>query len=271
MLATDITDQHRSKWLIPREHGAYGQLGFPLAVALASGRPGMSAVCLVIAFVAAFVAHEPVLVLLGERGPRAKRESYRDAVRTLAVSGSIAVLAAAIGVWLMPGSGRWTVAVPAAFALAAVPMILQRTQKTTTGELHVALTLASCALPAGVAAGLPQQKAAACWFVLTLGYWAATLAVRGTIASQRREAATGLRAAGIVVALAGPAVTVLMSAYFGLNPALWIAAVPLSLLALIVAAVLPSARRLRSIGWSLIAASALTAVLLALMNRVSFS
>ena len=255
------------RWLIPHEHGAYGQLGFPLAAALASGRPGLAAVCLVMAFVAAFIAHEPVLVLIGERGPRAKRESYRDAALTLAFSGTIALVAGLAGVWLMPQAGRWTVAVPAAFALAAVPMIVQRTQKTTTGELHVALTLASCALPAGVAAGVSQQKAAACWFVLTLGFWAATLAVRATIARQRREAFASLRAWAAVVAVAGPMVTQLLSASFGLHPQLWIAAVPLSVLALVAAAVLPSARRLREIGWSLVGASVLAAVLLAAFNR----
>ena len=255
------------RWLVPREHGAYGQLGFPLAAALASGRPGVAAACLVVAFVAAFVAHEPVLVLIGDRGPRAKRESYRDGLATMAVAGTIAILAGIVGISRLPPSQRWTVAVPAAFALAAVPMIAQRRQKTTTGELHVALTLASCALPAGVAAGVTQQKAAACWFVLTLGFWAATLAVRGTIAKQRREASAGLRAAAAIVAIAAPFATIAMTASFGLHPWLWTAALPLSLLALGAAAVAPSPRHLREIGWTLIGASALAALLLAVLNR----
>jgi hypothetical protein len=259
------------RWLIPHEHGAYGQLGFPLAAAIASGRPGAASASLVIAFVAAFIAHEPVLVLIGERGTRAKRESYRDAVLTFGVAGTIALLAAVAGLWLMLPASRWTVAVPAAFAVAAVPMIVQRTQKTTTGELHVALTLASCALPAGVAAGVSQQKAAACWFVLTLGFWAATLAVRATIAKQRREPFAALRGWAVLLAVAGPLVTAFMAASLGLHPRLWAAALPLSILALVAAVVLPSARRLREIGWSLIGASAVASILLAFLNRMSFS
>ena len=255
------------RWLIPREHGAYGQLGFPIAAALGSGRPGVAALALVIAFVAAFVAHEPVLVLIGDRGPRARRESYREAVTTVAVAGTIVLLAGLPAILLMPQRERWTVAVPTAFAVAALPMIAQRRQKTTTGELHAALALASCALPAGVAAGVTEQKAAACWFVLTLGFWAATLAVRGTIANQRREGAAGLRTAAAIVAIAAPVLTLVMTSYFGLNPWLWTTALPLSTLALIAAVVAPSARRLREIGWTLIGASALAAVMLAALNR----
>jgi hypothetical protein len=256
------------RWLVPREHGAYGQLAFPMLAGLGSGRPGLAAACLVVSFAAAFVAHEPVLVLIGQRGTRARRESYSDAVMTLAVSGTIAVVAALIGLALMPRTGRWTVAVPAAFALAAVPMIVQRTQKTTTGEMHVALTLASCALPVGVAAGVSQQKAAACWFVLAIGFWAATLAVRATIAIQRRESAAGLRAAAIALAVAGPLITILVTAVFGLHAGLWTASLPLAVLALVLALATPSARHLRAIGWSLIAASAAAAVLLAVLNHV---
>jgi len=257
------------RWLIPREHGAYGQLAFPILAGLGSGRPGLAAACLATAFAAAFVAHEPVLVLFGQRGTRARRESYSDAVATLAVSGTIAILAAIAALALMPRAGRWTVAVPAAFALAAVPMIVQRTQKTTTGELHVALTLASCALPAGVAAGVAQQKAAACWFVLTLGFWAATLAVRGAIAKQRREPSATLRTGAAALAAASPFVTVLMSGAFGLHRWLWTASLPLGAFALVLAAVPPSARHLRRIGWGLIAASATAALLLAVLNHAA--
>src|SRR5512140_1483244 len=98
------------RWLIPREHGAYGQLGFPLLAALGCGRPGVAALCLVLAFVAAFIAHEPVLILLGDRGTRARRESYRDAVLTLAVSGGVAIVAAGVALAFMPAAHRWTVA-----------------------------------------------------------------------------------------------------------------------------------------------------------------
>jgi hypothetical protein len=254
-------------WLFPREHGAYGQLAFPLAAALGSGVPSAAAVLLVVAFLAAFVAHEPVLVLTGQRGPRARREQRDPAIKTLVWMGATAVADVAIAVVFMPPPLRWTVLVPAAFALATVPMILQKRQKTLTGELHVVLALASCALPVGVAAGTTAQEAAACWFVLTLGFWAATLAVRGTIALQRREPTALLRIGAVLLASASPFVASLMSKRFGLNPMLWLSTLPLSTSAVILATTPPAARRLRAVGWLLVGGGAIAAVLLIVLNH----
>jgi hypothetical protein len=254
-------------WLFPREHGAYGQLLFPILAAVASGIPTAQSLLLVVAFLAAFVAHEPLLVLLGQRGPRARREQYEDAVRTLVWAGATAVADAAIAVAFMPPGLRWTVLVPAAFGMAALPMIVKQQQKSTIGELHIVLTLASCALPVGVAAETTAPEAAGCWFVMTLGFWAATLAVRGTIARQRREPTMVLRLAACLLAVAAPFVVVLMSQRFQLHPMLWLAALPLSLAAIVLAAFPPSARRLRVIGWTLVAGGACAAILLAILNH----
>ena len=49
--------------LLPREHGAYGQLLFPRLSALLIGRPAPGAYLLGAAAVAAFLAHESLLVL----------------------------------------------------------------------------------------------------------------------------------------------------------------------------------------------------------------
>ncbi len=256
-------------WLIPREHGAYGQLAFPLLAALGSGFPTAPAILLVIAFLAAFVAHEPLLVLLGQRGERARREQRDDAIRTLVWTGATATADAVIATVFMPPGLRWTVPVPGAFALAALPMILQKRQKTATGEMHVALTLASCALPVGVAAGASAQEAAGCWFVLTLGFWAATLAVRGTIALQRREPTALLRFGAMLLALGSPFIATLMSRRFGLHPMLWLSTLPLSLAAIVLAAIPPSARRLRPVGWLLVTGGALATTSLIVLNHAS--
>lgn len=254
-------------WLVPREHGAYGQLAFPLVAALGLATPEPAALLLVVAFFAAFIAHEPLLVLLGQRGPRARRELQDDAVKTLVWSGATAIADAAIALVFMPAMYRWTVFVPAAFALAAIPMIVQKQQKTATGEMHVALTLASCALPVGVASGATPQESAACWFVFTLGFWAATLAVRATIALQRRERAAWLRIGALAIALASPFIVVLMSRRFGLNPLLWLSSLPLGVAAVSLALVPPSARRLRTVGWLLVGGGAIAAILLIAISR----
>lgn len=254
-------------WLFPREHGAYGQLAFPLIAALGSGAPALAAWALTITFIAGFIAHEPLLVLLGHRGPRARREQADAAIHTLVWMGGMAAVDLAIALYLLPPGRRWTVLVPIAFAFATIPLIVQRKQKTATGEMHVALALGSCALPVGVGSGLSPQEAAGCWFVLTLGFWAATLAVRATIALQRREASGGARLGAAIIAGASPFAAAWMSRRFGLHPQLWIATLPLSTLAVLFAATPPSARRLRTVGWGLIVAGAAATVALVLLNR----
>ena len=64
--------------MAPKEHGAYGQLGFPLLSAMLLGKPTLASVLLVVGSVIAFFAHEPLVLLLGQRGKKALRE---DAVR----------------------------------------------------------------------------------------------------------------------------------------------------------------------------------------------
>jgi hypothetical protein len=254
--------------LIPHEHGAYGQLGFPLAAALLAGSPGAAAGLLALACVAAFVAYEPALVLLGQRGARAWREMKTDAVRTLAATIAVAALAGIAGAWLMRPADRWTVLIPGVGALCSMALVGGRVHKTAGGELLVAVTLSACAVPVGVAAGLTPVVAAACAGIFAAGFCAATLAVRATIALQRREPASGSRAAAIAAALICPA---LFAWWNGttLHPLLWTGAIPLSLLAIVVAVAPPSARHLRRIGWGLVAASAAeTLVLVALVRAL---
>ncbi len=50
---------------LPKEHGAYGQLAFPLVTALAVSGTSVPAGLIALAVVACFLAHEPLLVLLG--------------------------------------------------------------------------------------------------------------------------------------------------------------------------------------------------------------
>ncbi|PYR50160.1 MAG: hypothetical protein DMF89_10175, partial [Acidobacteria bacterium] len=100
--------------MFPREHGAYGQLLFPLITALAIGHPGAAALCLSASAVCAFMAHEPLLVLLGHRGARAVREQGLRARRWLAAFAAGAIASGAIAMALMPVAARIALAVPAA-------------------------------------------------------------------------------------------------------------------------------------------------------------
>lgn len=253
--------------LLPHEHGAYGQLGFPLAAMLVVGQVNAPAALLIVACAAAFVAYEPLLVLLGQRGVRARREWAPEARRTLGWAVVIAAGAGVAGAALLPSVLRWTLLVPAVLGAAAVALILRRAHKTTAGELLVATALSSCALPVGVAAGLHWAAAIVAAVVFAAGFCAATLAVKATIALQRREAAAAARAGAVVGALASPAAVAMLAAAVGQEARLSIATAPLSVLAVALAARPPSARHLRRVGWALIAASAAATVILAILLR----
>jgi YwiC-like protein len=253
--------------LVPREHGAYGQVGFPIAASIAAGHFTVAGLALTAGFVAAFLAHESLLVLLGARGQRARRERRETAIRIGTSLSIVAVVGVSIGAALMPVQDRWTILVPAACAAGIFALALRHLEKSTTGEMFVALACASCALPVGAACGIPPRAATLIWLVMTLGYWAATAAVRGTIAVQRRESHAVLRFSGAVLAIAAPPTVLMAGQALVLRPLIWTAALPLSILSLALAVAPPHARHLRRVGWGLIAASALSAVLLAVFLR----
>src|SRR5579859_6158246 len=71
--------------LVPREHGAYCEIAVPLLTALWMRPPTFGTVAWTVAAVAAFVSHEPMLVLLGRRGARVRKLRGRAASILLAV------------------------------------------------------------------------------------------------------------------------------------------------------------------------------------------
>jgi len=251
--------------LIPHEHGAYGQLAFPMLAALAVGHPAPAAGLLVVGCLAAFIATEPVLVLLGQRGPRAAREQAADARTTLVWTAGVALVAGVAAVLMMPTSHRWTVAVPAVLALVAIPLIAFRVQKSVAGELHIATMLSTCAVPVGVAAGVSPLDAALVAAVFAMGFCGATLGVRASISAQRREPASLLRAGAVCVAGVAPVLLWVAPSWLLIAPTAWTTALPLSLVAVILAAGLPSARRIRTVGWGITSAALAAVVLLAIV------
>ena len=253
--------------LVPREHGVYGQLGFSMAAAIAGGSPSLSAFVLTVGVVAAFLAHESLLVLLGVRGARALREQRTVAIRDGVCLGAVAMVGLSVGSVLISSPNRWVMGVPVLCAGVVFMLAVRHLEKTTAGEMFVAMTCGSCALPVGVAAGLSVRAAAAIALAMTIGYWAATAAVRATIAVQRREPHRALRVVGILLALGGGPIVFIVARALDLRPGISIATLPLSALSLALAVKPPSARHLRQVGWALIGASALATVLLAVLMR----
>src|SRR5215472_11819220 len=121
--------------MFPREHGAYGQLLFPIATALAIGRPGVGALALAAAAVCAFLAHEPLLVLLGQRGSRAAREDGAQARRWFGACAAAAVAFAIAAIAFLPPAARVALGAPAAIGLLVGAVIFSRREHTLGGEV----------------------------------------------------------------------------------------------------------------------------------------
>lgn len=233
----------RRNTLLPREHGAYAQLLAPLLAALIVGSPGLAAALLSIAACAAFLANEPLLVVLGHRGRRLAESAGAAARARLRLTGAIAISAGVAGLALAPH------AIPAAL-LVALPVVLlgslawRRAVHSLGGELVAAIALPGASVPIAVAAGIPLLAACASWLAWSLGYSASVVAVHHVI--ERRRGPTPDDGARVTATLGATA----LAAVCGL----WVA-LPLAVTAAVVAVLAPSPRYLRTIGFVLVGAS----------------
>src|SRR5687767_4777700 len=119
--------------MFPKDHGAYCQMIVPLATSLLVAGVTGAALLTALAACDAFLSHEPLLVLLGRRGPRAARETGRRAMVWWSISTATAVVAGSLALWLAPAGLRWAFAwplVPVAIFGAALAM---RREKTAIG------------------------------------------------------------------------------------------------------------------------------------------
>lgn len=243
--------------LIPHEHGAWGQLLLPLVCGLALGRLTAAALLLALAVVLFFVAHEPLLVLLGQRGARVREEQGARARRWLAALLLAASAAGAAGLALAPAAARVAALIPVAMAGAVAWLVWRRREKTVAGEVVIAAALASAAAAVALAGETGAVAAVAAVLAWVISFAAATLAVHVILVRARSKGTRDpgpLHAAG-VVALAVAAVALAVA---GLPPALPVAAAPTLLVSLGVCLARVSPRRLRPLGWALVGSSLVT-------------
>ncbi len=242
-----ITPRARSLW--PKEHGAYAQLGLPLATALVAGRPTIASIAFAIAAVAAFIAHEPAAVLLGLRGTRARRESGMRAWKWLAV---VSALAIAFGLAALALDARSHGYAFIAFTCAttAALFVYDRKEKTFAGEIIIGVALASAAMPVGAASGLSASAIGVCFVAWSAQLAVSTVAVRALVA-RRRAWPTWLVVAGAL----GLAALV--------SPWVVLAIVPTCIVCLAVALSSLTARSIRALGISLAVAMTLSGAVLA--------
>lgn len=251
--------------LIPREHGAYAQLSLPLVTALLGGSPGPTAAALCVAPIAAFMAHEPMLVLLGHRGPRALREDRARASLWLTASAGVAATTGSFGLISLGAERAWSALPAFGAAVLLAPFIASRKEKTAWGEVIAAIAMASAALPASIASGISPTLAIAAIFAWSLGAIVATCGVRTVIAAQRNATSLPGRIAvpAMVSALGAIAVAPGWLPWWS-----FAAAAPSMVLALGLATKPPHPRHLKTVGWTLAGASMVTLVLLVVALRL---
>ncbi len=257
-----MTSSGAARALLPREHGAYAYVAFPLVGGLLMARPTLAAVAFAVAAVAFFLAHEPLAVLLGSRGQRL-RTSLGDAARGrlpwlfgIGIGAGIAAFVTA------PPLARAYALVPLSLGLALVPAVVRRRQKTLLGEIVVLAAFSTMVLPLAVASGVPAGHAWAVAGVWMAGFLPPTVAVHALKARHRapdERTAAGVAAPllALLVLLGGPALALL-------GPVPWnVGVAPTPLAAVTLAVVLRPfhPKHLKRLGWSLVAAGVLTLVL----------
>jgi hypothetical protein len=252
--------------VLPREHGAYGQIAFPLITALIVAGLSAAGVLLGLAVVAAFLAHEPAAVVLGQRGARARRERGGSAIRWLAAALAVLVTAGATAVIVMDRSVAWALLVPAIPAAVLVLALLAGREKSWYGETAASAAFAGASVPIMLAARAPVGEAWIVAVTFALLFITSSLAVRVVILRVRGggdpAAAASVRRAALLISLGGLVAIAALTVAGRLAPPLLVSAGPGLVTAAGVAMWPPAPARLRQIGWGLIAVSTLTAVLL---------
>lgn len=256
--------------LLPKEHGAYGQMAFPMLTALAVGGVATSSLLTAVAVAAAFLSHEALAVLLGRRGPRARREDGRHAAIWVAATVAVSVAAGVAAVALTAPGARWPFVFPIVGALVVGWLFAIREDKSAAGEIAVALTFSSVALPMCVSAGTSWPSAAAVALAFATLFVVATLAVRvvvlGTRGGGNPGAVRATRLGLCVVCVVSAAGLAALRPWF--VPALALAAsVPGVLAALVIAMRPPASTALRRLGWTFIVLAMVTSVVLVVALR----
>jgi YwiC-like protein len=248
--------------MFPKEHGAYGQLLLPIVTALAIGRPGFAAAALGAAAGCAFLTHEPLLVLLGQRGARAGRELHRTALRWfVGFAASATVLGSAALLTASPEK-RFAVVPSIAMTLIVFGIIRSGREHTIAGEAVSAIALASLAYPIGVWSSGSSRASLSCAVAFAAVFVAGVVGVHAVIAFTRRPPATAERAVGAVTAIGAALIVFGLASARILEVVTPLAVLPACAAGLALALWPPSARKLRAIGWTLVSTSVLTMVVL---------
>jgi hypothetical protein len=155
---------------------------------------------------------------------------------------------------------------PAVLTLQLGVAVFSGGERTIAGEILAAATLSSLSFPVAVGSGVTVRTAFTVFVVFALVFFVATTAVHVILERAGRGGGTRRLVSGVLTLGALLVLVVLVRMGFVQPVAPW-AALPVSVLAFLLVAHPPSPRRLRIVGWSLVAASATTSIVLCIALR----
>ncbi len=172
--------------LLPREHGAYGQLLFPRLSALLIGRPAP--------------------------GARALHEQGGDARRSVALFGGFCAVTGAVSLFVLPRPALIVLFLPALLVLLVGAAVAMHRERSTLGEMLAAVALSSLSLPVALAGNATRTDALTLFVVCSAVFVTATIAVRALIGRVTKAGGPPPLVAGgltllVVVGLAAAAFT----------------------------------------------------------------
>lgn len=246
--------------MAPREHGAYGQLFAPIGAALFSAHFSLASLAFAVAGMCAFYAHEPWLILNGQRGRRAARDLLGPAQRRLAVFVGACLGFGVLGLIGSNYETRWAGVIVGMLGASALMMDRFEVSSSVLGEVWAGAVLSSLGIPIGLAAGLPLRVALAVALAWSLAFAAGIFAVKGLI-TLRKTGSRGTSSWGLAVVVVG---LVLESLWLA-GPV--VAVIPLTMACVATLVWAPSPKALRKIGWTLVAFTVVAAALMVVAVR----
>ena len=248
--------------LVPREHGAWGELLFPLAAALLIGPRPLAAVPWVVAAVMGFLLHEGLVVLLGLRGPRARRQHRADAIRSVAIFGIAGAASAGYAIWRLREDEWSAVAFAALWSALALLLTWRGRERSLGGELIVAAALAALSVPVMIAAAQPMRNAIAIWGVWTTSFAVVTPVVHVIVGRTTRRPIRAALVTALTLAIVPLAAAIVTWRRQAVSVYVPVAIAPSAVCAAVLLAAPVTARALRRIGWTFVIVHAVTCAIL---------
>jgi hypothetical protein len=252
--------------LLPREHGAYAQLGYPLltGLILSGGHPG--ALAFAVSGIALFLAHEPMAVIMGMRGVRLRDALVRPSRRRLWILAAVTLAGLLAAMMLAPWRAWQAALVPAIPGVALVPLFLLNRIKTLLGEVVAAAAFSASLLPVAMSGPVAVDVAAAAalvWFGATVPAIVSVHAVKASHKGRPRGRwlLLATRVLAVLVALSAVAAALTLPAPAGRA----LAVLPPALAVFAIGLILPHPRHLKRIGWTMVVANTLALVLLLIL------